>query len=426
MKRLTCLLLCAALAIPLGACTENNYKPALEQKEPTQTKPADNYKYPQIKDMLTWEKINAFPIKNSSMSIAEMRELCVNFFRFYKTVLWIPNENYEYIRNNDGAKDAVTKGAIYGGFPYITKGTGNVYRLMDYMDPQTGVVDMEAVAKNPALFGSQCSVGSYWAWGRVINSAKHEWTDSMTSSNGFIPVGPYQYEDNYGKFSSVFKTSSICIENGDQIMYQSYAQLQPADGLVRYTSGGHVIMCSAEPHIEYIPGTDLIDGLNSYITIIDQTQSEPWQERTNESGDAFRHMSYVDKERTFAYLYEKGFIPFTFAEFQGTDPVEETQCSFSFTGDTITVSELFSGKVTANYGIADIYAIVKDSNGTQIYRHAVRATRASTMELQLLQEGNTVAQWGELDIANGSYTVEIQCQLATGERPTIYKGVLIP
>ena len=422
MKYFICLMLLAVIGLPLAGCAAN---PA--ESTSVQSETVDTYDYPEINDKLTWEKINAFPIKTSAMSVEEMRELCVNFFRFTKTALWIPDDDFEYIRNSDGAKDGVTKGVLYGGLPYITLGTGNVYRLMDYINPETGVVDMEMVAQNPTMFGSQCSVGSYWAWGRVINSANHLWTNTMTSDNGFIPLGPYSYENPAGRFGGVFTTKDICTQNTDQVMYQSYAQLKPADGLVRYTkSSGHVIMCSYEAHVEYVPGTDRIDGSRSYIKIIDQTQQDPRQERTNESGDTFLHMSYVDKERTFSYLFEKGFIPFTFAEFLGTDPVEETECSFSFTGEKITVEELFSGKVTSNYGIADVYAIVKDSSGNEVYRHAVRATEPSTMELPLVQEGDNVAKWGELNVSKGKFTLEIQCQLATGERPTIYTGALVP
>ena len=39
---------------------------------------------------LTWENINAFPIKSADMSAMELRMLCVNFFQFAKTSALTP------------------------------------------------------------------------------------------------------------------------------------------------------------------------------------------------------------------------------------------------------------------------------------------------------------------------------------------------
>ena len=53
---------------------------------------------------LTWENINSFPIKSADMTSDELRALCVDFFRFAKTALWIPDGDFSYIRNKKGKR----------------------------------------------------------------------------------------------------------------------------------------------------------------------------------------------------------------------------------------------------------------------------------------------------------------------------------
>ena len=149
-------------------------------------------------------------------------------------------------------------------------------------------------------------------------------------------------------------------------------------------------------------------------------------EYTNEAGDLAQMKSNLNKKMTFLKLYEGAYVPFTFAEFLGTDPVEETECKFSPAGSTITVKELFAGTVTANYGISDIYAIIKDASGKEVYRHAVRVKNGNTYELDMVRNSDNVDKWGTLDVSTGEFTVEVVAQLSTGERPTVYTGKIVP
>ena len=419
MKRISCLLF--ALALLLVGCGEA----APEVTTPTtqETRPVDTYPYPEIHQKLTWDAINAQPVKRADMTIQEMREACVSFMRFSKTALWTPSEDLRFIRNYKGVPDEMLKGNIYGGLPYISGGTGNVYRMMDYLDEETGVMDLPRAAKTPWCFGNQCSYGAYWAWGRIMSSARYDSTVEIVVANNFVRVGPYTYDDSIPAWSKTLTTAKVCQENGEQVMYASYAAVQPADGLVYFTSGGHVIMCAALPHVEYLPGTGEIDGDNSYLLIVDQFQD--WKEGTNEQGDTFLFKKYIDRKMTFRQLYNGSHLPFTFKEFMGTVPVAETVCAFSFTGDTITVGQLFEGTVTSNYGMSDIYATVKNAGGEEIYRHAVRIRRGGTKVLQLIPEGDNTDSWGTLDVSKGEFTVEVTAQLSTGERPTVYQGRLV-
>ncbi len=368
---------------------------------------------------LTWENINSFPVKSADMSAMELRMLCVEFLQFAKTALWIPDEDYSYVKNKNGTEDEMLGGEIYGGLPYIGMGTGNIYRLMDYMDEERGVVDMSQASRHPTLFGNQCSVGAYWGWARVINSADYDWTYNMVASRGFIPVGPYTYNT---AISSLKEESSaqICEKNGEQIMYQSYAAMLPADGLIAYhPAGGHVIMCSVAPHVVYNKDGS-INGEESYLYITDQHQR--WVEAESAAGMSYLHKNYINRKFTFQKLFTAFYIPFTFGEFLGTDPVEETVCTFAHEGGEITVEQLKSTPVTANYGISDVYAYVKDAAGSVLFYRAARVTHAGETKMDLSQTvyGSTFDKY-----ADGSHTVEVVCQLGTGERLSLYSGTLV-
>ena len=368
---------------------------------------------------LTWENINSFPIKSEEMSLMERRMLCVEFLQFAKTALWIPDEDYGYVKNKNGTQDKMFGGEIYGGLPYIGMGTGSVYRLMDYMDEERGVVDMSEASRHPTLFGNQCSVGAYWGWARVINSASYDWTYNMVASRGFIPVGPYTYNTAISSLKEE-STAEICEKNGEQIMFQSYAKMLPADGLIAYhPTGGHVIMCSTLPHVVYNRDGS-INGEESYLCITDQHQR--WVEAESASGMRYQHKNYINRKFTFQKLFTAFYIPFTFGEFLGTDPVEETVCTFAHEGDEITVNQLKTTPVTANYGISDVYAYVSDAEGKVLFYRAARVTHAGETKMDLSQTvyGTTFDKY-----ADGNHTVEVVCQLGTGERISLYKGKLV-
>ena len=406
-----------------------------------------------INNVLSWEKINSYPIKTSDMTVEEMRQLCVDFMEFNKTYLWTPSEDVAYIRNSAGTADSMAQGTVYGGLPYVGVASGNPYRMMDYIN-ENGIVDMQKAL--PALgtkdrlemsdlkyFGSQCSICVYWAWGRVINSVNYAWTQNATPYNNFIILGDVQIPDTVKSWNTTYGTDECVAENGEQVMFGGYAQLQKADGMVYYTTAGHLIMAYSDPVVVYNDdGT--INGDASYIYIIDQGQG--WETVTNAEGDTYRRKGSVASKKTFTKLFESNYIPFTFEEFLGEDPIEQTQVSLingkttlitgtiseedrafqaTTSANKLTWSQFMSSKVDTNYGVVDVYLIAYDNLGNEIYRHAVRTPMAGDVSLNMAETGAMVTVWQTKALQSGkTYNAKIEVQLSTGERPVIWSGQL--
>ena len=426
MKKLRTAVLALLLLGVLTACGQKDTGSATETG-PKETTSVSAYKsegsYQKLQGQLTWEGINAFPIKNSNMSIDEARQLCVDFFRYSKTALWIADDTYEIYNSKGEPVRSVDKGQVYGGLPYVGVASGNVYRTMTYMDEETGVVNVKAYGENPELFGNQCSVASWWGWARVINSAQYEWTYHAVKSRGFVPLGPHTYDPELPQFTTDYGTDECVMENGLNTMLESYAELKKGDGIMYMTTAGHIVMISADAEVaRNADGT--INPNKSYVTVLDQTTE--WVQGVNEFGETYTYEANVDAKWSFLKLFEESYLPYTYKEFTGEDPIEDTVITFSHTGDTISKDQLFQSKVECNYGLVDIYAEIYDADGNQVYKVGSYANKANKKVLPFASEKKekTLFQWGDLaDLsADKAYTVKVYAQVGTGERPTLWEG----
>ena len=448
-----------ALSAVLVAC--GNATAGSESTKPTTSKPKETTSvsryesvdtYTDLPNHLSWEQINAFPVVNESMSIDEARSLAVDFFRYAKTALWICDNDLEFIKNSSGSQDEMLEGVVYGGLPYVGLGSGNVYRLMDYMDPDTGVVNIKNAVDETEkydgwkVFGNQCSIGAYWGFGRVINSANYRWTQGLVANNKFVMLGNLVVKDKEGNIIPIqnaernwssnteskpenYGTDECMRDNTDKDLFEAYALMKKGDGMVYYTTAGHVIMISSDPVV--VRNADgSIDPEASSVTIIDQGQTW-YEDGVAADGTKYTYKGGVDTKLSFTRLKKGNYVPFTFLEFTGEDPFETGTAKFSLSGEKITTTQLFNSSVTSNYGISDIYAVVYDEDGNEIYKHAVRCTQANQKELKMTRTKSekskvpTVETWGVLGFTPGKVnTVKIVAQLSTGQRLTVYEGIL--
>ena len=180
------------------------------------------------------------------------------------------------------------------------------------------------------------------------------YTMFMSEGNGFLPVGPYRYsQKNVTKFikkridPTGYTCEDICRENGEQTMFESYAQMKPADGA---GCCGHVRMNTALPTV--VRNEDgSVDGDQSYTLMTEQVcyVSNPNHIRITEEGDHYTAQGFVDQKYTFRQLFDTHYIPFTFAEFRDPARVEEAKVRIS------VEPELWMSTLSANYPISDVF-----------------------------------------------------------------------
>lgn len=416
MKRLLCVALCLVTLLTFAACGKGDDSAALPDWKP-------EGEYVTINQKFTWDTLNALPTKRTDMTTDEMRKLVVDFMYFSKLqALYTPSESYKY-EITPIYPDEFKKDTVYSGMPFMNTGCGNIYRLLDIMDEASGVLNMTDLMANIDLFSNTGPSACYWAWGRVCSSIGYSRLANMTHANGYLRVGPYTYDETLTAFSEKDNTVDICTKNGLVTMCQSYAATKPGDAMITSTAQNtQMLMVTQDVNVVYFEGSDIIDPNASTITYVDQNYV--WGEQKNEAGDAFLCKNNVDDTYTFMGLFNKGYIPFTIAELNGTKPVEETKVEISLTGDSVDADTLFSSKVTSNFGISDIFVILKNKSGNDVYRHTVRATLAGVKELSLAEKGANVFTQGDLSTLSGDYTVEISVRVSTGECPTVYTGTI--
>ncbi len=387
-----------------------------------------------VSQPLTPEVLKALPIANENMSPDELRSLCLDFMRLQISFQWMPSQDYTYIVDSKNLQVHRKKGQVYGGIPYVNIGTGSLYRILEYYDPETGILDLEELGKQKQVFGNACSGCASSSWSRAISSAKLGFTFDMTQYNGFINVGPYQYPKDLKKFirqdksketTGDYTPETVCRENGEQIMYQSYAATLPADGLL---NKGHIRMVASAPTV-FRNGDGTINGEKSFLLFCDQSYhvEEHWHVRILEDESQYLVQGGEDVKIYFSELFKTGYIPFTFAEFLGTAKTKRAKVKTGLPEKTCTLQDFETAVLESNYLVSDLFFSVKDKAGKELFRHVTRRVNSTPEEMDLytmplIQHTPTDAIFS---FANGENTLEISCQLLNGEKPTVFSGTIL-
>ena len=414
MKKIICLLLAVAM---LSLCACGKEPQAVEQTQPEQ--PQHSVPRP-----VTWADIDAIPIATANMTEEELRQICVDFFRLQLSFQWTPKETLAYNISSYDKHPELKPGTVYAGCPYISpSNTGNLYRVMDFYDSETGVLDTTQMTSQDFawLIGNDCVTGPYWGWGRVVNSLLRFSNNYMTQDYGCIPVGPYHYE-GITQWSEENNTPSVCNANGKQIMYESYAQLKPADGLyTQYNEAknSHMRMVAAAPTV-VLDEAGNIDGLQSFVTYLDQGSSfEPY----NQDGTVVQIQGGVDVRISFRALYDAGYLPFTRAELIGEDPVDPALIRTQIpVPEKLTLDNLRRINFSSNYTISHFSMELRDEKGNVTYEKTLYTQRR-------LEQDASVGQLMDMDqlqsiLSTGPQQVSVTCRVSTGQLLTVCEGLL--
>ena len=379
-----------------------------------------------ITDKSVIQKLRAIPKADKTMTTDELRKICYDYMGLQISFMYTPNVDFSYIVTSQKLPVTKEAGQLYAGFPYVCVGSGNLYRLAEYYNEETGVVDVSYALEDPRLFGNACTGAAAGAWSRVISSSKLGYTFELNKMNNCIPVGPYTYPEDIKEFGNNqydnMTCLHICENNGEQVMYQSYAQAHLADGMV---NRGHVRMFASEPKVVYKEGTDEIDGEKSTVLYRDQgcyTTGE-WHKKLDAEGNEFVTQGGLDVEVTFKQLYDKHYIPFTFKEFLGTEPVRKAKVITDLPARQTSVEDICCATFRANYNISDIFFLVKDKDGNEVHRSVYRHYYFTDRELNMKEVAGAEAL-EKLEVKDG-YTIEISCQLYNGDLLTAYTGKLL-
>lgn len=406
--------------VALASCLSCSKIESPELPETTEEVVAEQTQKKQLKvpEPLTWEKINAIPIASPDMTAEELRKICTDYFRLQLSYQWTPEESFTYTIASNGNTVRVQKGTVYGGHLYVTNAVSNLYRMMNYYDEETGVfsVNIKNGDNIANLIGNQCSFGSFWGWARVSNSISHQLTNTITPKSGIVPIGPYKSTNG----TTLQHTKDICKENGQQVMFRSYAEFLPADGMVHYNGAGHVRMVSEKAHVEYTADGS-IDGQKSYVLYLDQGSSFSYR---SHNGKSVKVQGGIDKKTTFLEMYNAGYLPFTLKEFVGLDPVEKGEVSVTegAVTDSMSLKELTALEISANYTISDVTVKFTDDSGKTLYENIAGTGELYCYKLPLHKVvfSNSVKKATK----DKSGVLSISCRLGTGESFPIYEGPL--
>ena len=269
------------------------------------------------------------------------------------------------------------------------------------------------------LLGNHCTSGPYWAWARVINSTPNYNNVCMTQHYGFLPVGDYEYSTI--QWTEDTPTKTVCMENGEQRMYEAYALLEPADGIYMfYSLGGnsHLRMVSSYPVVvRNADGT--INGDESYLLYMDQGST--LKDHIADDGSTVQLQGKIDEKTTFTDLFKKSYIPFTFAEFNGTDPVEKAEVTAPMP-EQATVKDMINCSITSNYPMVYIDFILRDASGNVVYEEKNHAGGWNVYEVFLAKTVSLENVRTQLN--NGELQMTLQVFVSTGELITAYEVTL--
>ena len=412
MKRTIAIILTGFCIAALCACG-SNVKPETETTSPSVEKVKTD-----VAEPLTWEKIKAIPVANDSMTEDELRQICLDALRLQLTFGWTPSVETYY--HNSMYEKTFYPGKVYGGIPYNSRCFGNIYKWMYFYDEENGMLDLSGGQDTLAKICNQCTGGTLTGWSRVVNTADYYGTNEMTQNAGCLRVGPYTYSNAIMGFGQR-DTYKICADNGAATMWESYAALKPADGIVNYSNdeeNGHVRMVVSVNVVRSSDGS--INGLQSTLTYMDQWAI--YTDAMQSNGVPYEVEGGVDVVMTFQDVFEDGYLPFTFAELNKQDPVEKAEVSVSVSGDTVKLNDLSRAQIQCNYIMSDITVSVTNAEGKEVYHKDTIISHMLMPKTTLL---NTAVSVKELDsYADGNHTITISTWVNTGEKLVAYTGTL--
>ncbi len=288
MKRIISALICAVMILSSLTFIPIN----------TDAAPADNIVVPQ--------------------SSAEMRQMVIDHVKELASIEWICPEDISFAKDLPWTDTlGYKKGVTYRGLPYVTfrtDGFSDVGKLSYY-------IDEDGYYRGPTDFysmpGTDCVMMRFaYGWAGALCDVNIMQINVLDLSPqhveiGLVPVGGYDASRyRYDRPTS----ETIIALNGEQKMYQAYAQAKLTDGLYTsfFLSGGtflanhNMLVTGESAHVVYNDdGT--INGKRSYLIISEQT-SNPHVVTDPVTYKNYTTSWEINRRATFEELYTEGYM----------------------------------------------------------------------------------------------------------------------
>ncbi|MBE6965017.1 MAG: S-layer homology domain-containing protein [Ruminococcaceae bacterium] len=374
--------------------------------------------------------------------LSQRRAAAEKYMREMATVLWRPKEDILYTISSNTTPSEATQSnqlllradRIYSGIPYGYGGS-TATSFLDYSaeKDENGVYVISGLpwqalsgVSTSSRIGNDCSSALVLAWGSVGATFTTETTQTvyMTDAYGFEKVGNYSVTAaDTVKYKDTRKT---ILENGEKVIFAAYAELKPADGVVRATTSGNHAMMVVGVDVVYDARGE-IDENKSVVTLVDQTAGNFRAEETyydEKIGSNVYRIAGVDHQYTFRKLIAAGYVPITCKSLVDSSPVAEPVITDSETEHN--KSNLLKGTFGCNWLMDTCTIKVTNTAGEIIQQATAQVRRRNDIYVKFdLQQFVTEApevvrgKINVLELPKGELHCTVTFRLVTGQEITV-------
>ena len=436
MKKSLALLLIFALTLALAACGGAAIPESAgtaETPDPTESAPLSSAEGSapaktsiKISHPFLRSRLDALPVATPEMSEDELRDICVKYMQMQREVVWTPDSNFTYEAAYAGAADAggnitLYAGRRYQGMPY-TYAHYDLECFLDLYNEETGLVEVSKYGNSAGLMmGNYCSTAAYYAWARVSTTLRWVGSHHICPAYGYLPIGPYKCDLTQTEHTEATSTGVICEANGQQTMFESYACLKPASGIICHTGiNGHLRMIrDAATVVRNADGT--IDGAKSCVVCVEQVSLQ--REYTGEDGKVYE-IGRLESRYTFDQLWKDRYLPFDVPELCGKAKVEEAWVRIESENDGAhpDLDAILKGKVVSNYPISRVDVSFTKADGSVAYEGFSFGTcknyKSREVNFSRIFTSGTLTRYlkkGE------TYRFTVTARLCNGETKTVFE-----
>lgn len=351
--------------------------------------------------------------------IQEKRQKVADYMNECTTIQW--RVRHDMLKSSTSCTCSSCHGSfnadhIYFGAPYNHKAS-SLYRMKYALDEEGYLKEFVEYAGAGDGFdmyiGSDCSTSTCLALQTVSPTVCYSQTQDQVPAfgKGTYTVGPYQLDPSLN-LNNAHKTKDHCEYNGEEVMFESYAQMRMGDAVVYWHDGaGHSRLAVADA-VVVRDESGKIDGNYSYVTMTEQGRS------INDEVNGIYTSWTANYNYNFASLYSKYYIPTTIEEFI-TGQFPEIDCYLEG-GVEDSRFGLTTGTIRSNYSIDSVTMVITDQQGNEVYNHRIFTT-SSKMTLDGTNHSRNRAAIKEYNLA--SFATPLQQQVAFEQGKTYHATI---